>query len=109
MSLTVTDLAHHIVTLRRLYERVLEADIELLRRAYGESLVEEALRLADEPARQALEEAWVDGLSCRAARHPVRLNSAEWRRAVCVGWWTVGGTAESIRHSGLTMTLRRWG
>jgi hypothetical protein len=53
MSLTVADLAHHIVTLRRLYERVLEADIELLRRAYGESLVEEALRLADEPARQA--------------------------------------------------------
>jgi hypothetical protein len=53
MSLTVADLAQHIVTLRRLYARVLEADIELLRRAYGESLVEEALRLADEAARQA--------------------------------------------------------
>lgn len=53
MSLTVADLAHHIVTLRRLYARVLEADIELLRRAYGESLVEEALRLADEAARRA--------------------------------------------------------
>jgi hypothetical protein len=53
MSLTVADLAQHIVTLRRLYARVLEADIELLRRAYGESLVDEALRLADEAARQA--------------------------------------------------------
>jgi len=53
MSLTVADLAQHIVTLRRLYARVLEADIELLRRAYGESLVEEALRLADAAARQA--------------------------------------------------------
>ena len=53
MSLTVADLAHHIVTLRKLYARVLEADIELLRRAYGDSLVEQALRLADEPARQA--------------------------------------------------------
>jgi hypothetical protein len=31
---------------------VLEADIELLRRAYGESLVEQALSLADETARQ---------------------------------------------------------
>jgi uncharacterized damage-inducible protein DinB len=53
MSLTVADLAQHIVTLRRLYARVLEADIELLRRAYGESLVDEALRLADEAPRQA--------------------------------------------------------
>jgi uncharacterized damage-inducible protein DinB len=53
MSLTVADLAHHIVTLRRLYARVLEADIELLRRAYGESIVEEALRMADKAARQA--------------------------------------------------------
>jgi len=52
MSLTVADLAQHIVTLRRLYSRVLEAEFELLRRAYGESLVEEALRLADEAARQ---------------------------------------------------------
>ena len=31
---------------------MLEAEIELLRRAYGESLVEEALRLADEAALQ---------------------------------------------------------
>jgi hypothetical protein len=53
MSITVADLAHHMVTLRRLHSRVLEAEFELLRRAYGESLVEEALRLADEAARQA--------------------------------------------------------
>jgi hypothetical protein len=53
MSLTVADLTHHIVTLRRLHARVLEAEIELLRRAYCESLGEEALRLADEAARQA--------------------------------------------------------
>jgi hypothetical protein len=53
MSITVADLTHHIVTLRRLHSRVLEAEFELLRRAYGESLVEEALRLADEAARQA--------------------------------------------------------
>jgi hypothetical protein len=52
MSITVTDLTHHIVTLRRLHARVLEAEIELLRRAYGESIVEEALRLADQEARQ---------------------------------------------------------
>ena len=52
MSITVTDLTHHIVTLRKLYTRVLEAEFELLRRAYGESIVEEALRLADEAARQ---------------------------------------------------------
>ena len=52
MSITVTDLTHHIVTLRRLHARVLEAEIELLRRAYGESIVEEALRLADEAAPQ---------------------------------------------------------
>ena len=51
MSLKV--LAQHIVTLRRLHARVLEAEFELLRRAYGESLVEEALCLADEAARQA--------------------------------------------------------
>jgi hypothetical protein len=51
MALTVADLAQHIVVLRRLYARVLEADIELLRRAYGESLVEEALRLADGAAQ----------------------------------------------------------
>jgi hypothetical protein len=53
MSITVADLTHHIVTLRRLHTRVLEAEFELLRRAYGESLMEEALRLADEAARQA--------------------------------------------------------
>jgi hypothetical protein len=53
MSLTVADLAHHIVTLRKLHARVLEADIELLHLAYGESLVEEALRVVDEAARQA--------------------------------------------------------
>ena len=52
MSITVTDLTHHIVTLRRLHARVLEAEIELLCRAFGESLVEEALRLADQEARQ---------------------------------------------------------
>jgi hypothetical protein len=53
MSLTAADIAQHIVTLRRLYARVLEADIELLRRAYGESIVEEAVRLADQAPRQA--------------------------------------------------------
>jgi hypothetical protein len=53
MSPTVADLVHHIVTLRRLHARVLEAEFELLRRAYGESLVDEALRLADEVALQA--------------------------------------------------------
>ena len=52
MSITVTDLTHHIVTLRRLHARVLEAEIELLCRAFGESLVEEALRLDDQEARQ---------------------------------------------------------
>jgi hypothetical protein len=51
MALTVADLVQHIETLRRLYARVLEADIELLRRAYGESVVEEALRLADKAAQ----------------------------------------------------------
>jgi hypothetical protein len=51
MALNVADLAQHIETLRRLYARVLEADIELLRRAYGESVVEEALRLADRAAQ----------------------------------------------------------
>ena len=53
MPITLANLTHHIVTLRRLHARVLEAEIELLRRAYGENLVEEALRLADEAARQA--------------------------------------------------------
>src|SRR5215467_8625755 len=52
MPITVANLTHHIVTLRRLHARVLEAEIELLRRAYGESLTDEALRLADEAARQ---------------------------------------------------------
>jgi uncharacterized damage-inducible protein DinB len=52
MSLSVADLAQHIVVLRKLYARVLEAEIELLRRAYGESIVEEGLRLADEAAGQ---------------------------------------------------------
>jgi len=51
MAVTAADLAHHIETLRRLYARVLEANIELLRRAHGESVVEEALRLADEAAQ----------------------------------------------------------
>jgi hypothetical protein len=51
MALSVADLAQHIAALRRLYSRVLEADIELLRRAYGESIVEEALRLTDEAAQ----------------------------------------------------------
>ena len=53
MSITVADLTHHIVSLRRLHARALEAEIELLRRAYSESLMEEALRLADEAPRQA--------------------------------------------------------
>ncbi len=35
MALTAADLAHHIVTLRKLYARVLEADIELLRPYYA--------------------------------------------------------------------------
>jgi len=52
MPITLANLTHHIVTLRRLHARVLEAEIELLRRAYGENLVEEALRLADEAAQQ---------------------------------------------------------
>ena len=51
MALTVADLAHHIDAIRRLYARVLEADIELLRRAYGESVMEEALRLANGAAK----------------------------------------------------------
>ena len=51
MTVTAADLAHHIETLRRLYARVLEANIELLRRAHGESVVDEALRLADEAAQ----------------------------------------------------------
>ena len=52
MPITLANLTHHIVTLRRLHARALEAEIELLRRAYGENLVEEALRLADEAAQQ---------------------------------------------------------
>jgi hypothetical protein len=48
MALTVADLAEHIIVRRRLYALAFRADIELLRRAYGESVVEEALRLADE-------------------------------------------------------------
>ena len=51
MAVTAADLAHHIETLRRLYARVLEANIELLRRAHGESVVDEALRLVDEAAQ----------------------------------------------------------
>jgi hypothetical protein len=38
MALTVADLAEHIIARRRL-------NIELLHRAYGESVVQEALRL----------------------------------------------------------------
>jgi hypothetical protein len=53
MSMAVADLAHHILTLRRLHARVLEAEFELLRRAYGESLMKEAMRLADETAQKA--------------------------------------------------------
>jgi hypothetical protein len=51
MALTVTDLAEHIIIRRRVYALALEADIELLRRAYGESVVQEALRLVDEAAQ----------------------------------------------------------
>ena len=54
MALTVADLAdlaEHIIARRRLYALALRADIELLRRAHGESVVEEALRLADEAAQ----------------------------------------------------------
>ena len=51
MALTVADLARHIITRRRFYALVLEADIELLRDVYGESVVAEALRLADEAAQ----------------------------------------------------------
>jgi hypothetical protein len=51
MGLTVADLAWHIITRRRFYALVLEADIELLRGVYGENVVEEALRLADEAAQ----------------------------------------------------------
>jgi hypothetical protein len=54
MALTVadlTDLAEHIIARRRLYALALRADTELLRRAYGESVVQEALRLADEAAQ----------------------------------------------------------
>ena len=50
-GLTVADLARHIITRRRFYALVLEADIELLRGVYGESVVEEALGLADEAAQ----------------------------------------------------------
>jgi hypothetical protein len=54
MALTVADLAdlaEHIIARRRLYALALRADTELLRRAYGESVVQEALRLADEAAQ----------------------------------------------------------
>jgi hypothetical protein len=55
MALTVADLAdlaEHIIARRRLYALALHADIELLRRAHGESVVAEALRLADEAAQR---------------------------------------------------------
>jgi hypothetical protein len=57
MALTVADLAEHIIARRRLYALALAADIELLHRAYGESVMEEALRLADEAVqpKQALQ------------------------------------------------------
>jgi hypothetical protein len=51
MALTVADLAEHIIARRRLYALALGADIGLLRRAYGESVVQQALRLADEAAQ----------------------------------------------------------
>jgi hypothetical protein len=51
MALTVADLSEHIITRRRLYALALEADIELIRRVHGESVVVEALRLADEAAQ----------------------------------------------------------
>jgi hypothetical protein len=51
MALTVADLAEHVITRRRVYALALEADIELLWRAYGESVAEEALRLAGEAAQ----------------------------------------------------------
>jgi hypothetical protein len=54
MALTVADLAdlaEHIIARRRLYALALAADVGLLRRAYGESVVQEALRLADEAAQ----------------------------------------------------------
>jgi hypothetical protein len=70
MALIVADLAKHIVALRKLYARVLEADIELLRRAYGESIVEEALQLADGGGAAS-----VTGSS--APSHTVRLISAD--------------------------------
>ena len=51
MALTVADLAGHIIARQRFYALAFRSDIELLRRAYGESVVEEALRLADETAQ----------------------------------------------------------
>jgi hypothetical protein len=51
MALTVADLSEHIIARRRLYALALGADIELLGRAHGESVVAEALRLADEAAQ----------------------------------------------------------
>jgi len=51
MALTVTELAEHIIARRRLYELALETDIELLRRAHGESVVREALCLANGTAQ----------------------------------------------------------
>jgi hypothetical protein len=52
MALSVADLSEHIITRRRLYALALGADIELLRRVHGESVVAEALRLADEAAQR---------------------------------------------------------
>jgi len=51
MAMNVADLAEHIISRRRLYALALAADIELLRRGHGESVVEGALRLADEAAQ----------------------------------------------------------
>jgi hypothetical protein len=51
MALTVADLAKHIIIRRRFYAILLKADIELLSRAHGESVVQEALRLVDEAAQ----------------------------------------------------------
>ncbi len=42
MTLTVAELAEHITTRRRFYELALKADIELLRRAHGESVVQKS-------------------------------------------------------------------
>jgi hypothetical protein len=52
MTMTIADLAEHIISRRRLYALALAADIELLRRGHGESVVEGALRLVDEAAQR---------------------------------------------------------